>query len=90
MVRVITKDGRDFLGLFGAVDKTGALFIQDALEIMDTNFDKEGCLELYHECYTPYLLNVPQGDNTLVYKYSGNLVIKRCDVVKILIDKKAT
>ena len=68
MVRVFTKDGREYLAMFGSIDKTGALFIQDALEIMDTNFDRPDCKDLYHECYTPYLLNKPQGDNSLVYK----------------------
>ena len=89
MVRVLTKDGREYLACFGSIDKTGALFLQDSLEIIDTNFDRPDCKDLYHECYTPYLLNKPQGDNSLVYKLQGNVVIKREHVIKIYLDKKA-
>ena len=39
LVRIQTVDGREFLAIFGTIDKTGAMFIQDALEIIPTDFE---------------------------------------------------
>ena len=36
-VRVLIKDGREYLGIFSCIDKTGALFILDALKFIDIN-----------------------------------------------------
>ena len=56
--------------------------------MIDTNFDENG--QFYHEYYTPYLMNQPQKEgSSLVYKYQGNIVVKREHVEKILLDKKA-
>jgi len=69
------------------MDKTGALFIMDALEIMRTDYDADDCPDLRHDCYTPYLLN--HNGWKRVYKFLGNIVIRREHVKKILLDKKA-
>ena len=39
LVRVQTVDGREFLALLETIDKTGAMFIQDSLEIIPTDFE---------------------------------------------------
>ena len=36
-VRVLIKDGREYLGIFSCIDKTGTLFLLDALEFIDIN-----------------------------------------------------
>ena len=58
LVRVLSNDGREFLAIFGSIDKSGALFIQDSLEVIRTDFEDQDCLSLRHDCYTPYLLNL--------------------------------
>ena len=37
IVRVYVTDGRVFIGKFEWIDKKGSVFIQDALEILNTN-----------------------------------------------------
>ena len=59
LVRVITIDKREYLGIFGAIDKTGTLFIQDSLEVINADFNDPNNKTFYHEYYTPYLLNKP-------------------------------
>ena len=52
LVRVKIIDGREYVGVLGSVDKGGALFIQDALEIYNRK-DKD----LYiNDLYTPYIM----------------------------------
>ena len=88
LVRVQTVDGRDFLAVFGSVDKTGASFFQDTLEIIPTEFENPDNKQMRHDCYTPYVLNY-SGVEKFVYKYLGNVVIKREHIKKILLDKKS-
>ena len=80
-------DGREFLAIFKSMDKTGALFVMDSLELIRTDYDSPDCNELRHDCYTPYLLNHSQSPK--VWKFLGNIVIRREHIVKILIDHKA-
>ena len=88
LVRVVCKDGREYLAILKCLDKSGALFVQDGLEIIDTDFDNPECLHLWHDLYTPYLLNY-FGQEKKVFKYLGNIVIMKKDIAKILIDKQA-
>ena len=37
LVRIITTDKREYLGIFGAIDKTGTLYIGDSLEVINTD-----------------------------------------------------
>ena len=64
------------------------MFIQDALEVIPTDFESPDNQQLRHDCYTPYLLNY-SGTEKQVYKYLGNIVIKREHTKKILLDTKA-
>ena len=88
LVRIVTIDGREYLANLNCVDKTGALFVVDALEIVNKDFDKPGCQDLFHELYTPYMLNMGSPSDK-AYKYMGNIVIKREHVVKIYLDTKS-
>ena len=54
LVRLTVVDGREYLGLLGSVDKTGALFIQDALEVHNLKDPKM----FHHDLYTPYMLRL--------------------------------
>ena len=65
VVRIETTDKRHYLALFNCMDKTGALFVMDALEIIDTN-----SFDLDHDLFLPYVINRPADENTSkVYKY---------------------
>ena len=52
MVRVTVSDGREYLGRLQCVDQTKAVFVQDALELVDR--ESEHYLE--HQLLTPELL----------------------------------
>ena len=54
LVRIKIIDGREYIGLLGAVDKGGALFIQDALEV----FHRKDKNLFVHDLYTPYIIRV--------------------------------
>ena len=84
VVRVEVTDGRTYLATFNSMDKTGALFVMDALEIIQV--DK---LDMQHDMYIPYVINRPAENTSKVYKYMGNIVIKREHIKRILLDKKA-
>ena len=53
IVRIIIADKREYVGIFGSIDKTGALFIMDAVEMIETNQEAENAT-IFHELYTPY------------------------------------
>lgn len=72
LVRIDVTDGRQYLAIFNSVDKTGAVFVIDALEVIDT-----AKLDMIHDLYTPFVLNEPAENTTKVYKYMGNIVIPR-------------
>ena len=52
IVRVETTDGRIIIGLLVSVDKTKAVLLQDALELIV----REGDDYFEHALYTPYIL----------------------------------
>ena len=80
IVRIVLKDKREFLAILISVDKTGAIFVQDALEVISTDFEDPKNEELYHCVYTPHLLNHSVSQNKKVYKHLGNIVILRKDI----------
>mmetsp|Transcript_2076 Transcript_2076/g.3671 ORF Transcript_2076/g.3671 Transcript_2076/m.3671 type:complete len:146 (-) Transcript_2076:91-528(-) len=89
MVRVHVKDGREYIGIFGCIDKSAALFIIDALEIIETKQESKNAT-IFHELFTPYIINVPSDPScSKVFKYTGNLVIQKRDILKVTLDKKA-
>ena len=80
-MRIEISDGRQYIGLFSSIDKTGTLFAMDCLEMHDLS---KG---FHHDLFVPYQLNQPVEGNQ-VLKYVGNIVVKREHVKRILLDKK--
>ena len=87
-------DGREFIGILMSVDKTGSIFLQDALEQVPIS-DKHGFV---HDMFTPNMVKVPVPEanapaypetNSKVYKYMSNYVIERKHVKRICLDHKA-
>ena len=69
-----------------SVDKTGAVFLQDGLEVIDKSEQAEQeCRYFYHELFSPYLI---PNKSDHVLKYVGNLVIPGKHVKKIVIDHR--
>ena len=58
LVRVTITDDREYLGRLMSVDKTRAVFLMDALEVIDRSekAEEEGRY-LHHELFSPYLMN---------------------------------
>lgn len=67
------------------VDKTKAIFMQDAMEILD----REAPDYFDHDLFTPHLLKVKDYENhRYVLKYIGNIVVAGKHVNKIELDHK--
>lgn len=64
------------------IDKTKAIFLQDALEILD----KTAPDYVDHELYTPYLIKNKDPSQERVLRFIGNVVIPGKHVVQILLD----
>jgi small nuclear ribonucleoprotein (snRNP)-like protein len=87
IVRIVITDDREYIGRLMGVDKTRSVFLQDALEVIDRSEQAE--LEgrfLYHELFTPYLLD--QNPRPSVLKYGGNIVIPGKHVKSIKLDAR--
>jgi hypothetical protein len=62
------------------IDKTKAVFLQDALEIID----REAPEYFDHELFTPQLIKTPEYQKyNKILKYVGNIVIPGKHVIKI-------
>lgn len=87
IVRITITDERQYVGKLMGVDKTKSIFLQDALEQIDrsSKAEEEGRY-LYHELFSPNLLN--KGEDDFVLKYVGNVVIPGKHVISIKIDHK--
>ena len=101
MVRVLVSDNREYLGnapeltnvgRLASVDKQKALFLMDAMEILD----KDAPDYFAHDLYTPHLLKNQKEDQRKVFRFIGNLrilsvlgniVIPGQHVKRILLDK---
>lgn len=68
------------------VDKTKAVFLQDALEILD----REDTTNYFdHDLFTPHLLRLPNWkEQRFILKYVGNVVIPGKHVKTIKLDKE--
>ena len=86
IVVITITDGREYVGKIMSVDKTGSVFLQDGLEVIDKSeqAEQEGRY-FYHELFSPYLIT-NQSDKVL--KYVGNVVIPVKHVKKIVIDNR--
>ena len=84
MVRVTVSDGREYLGRLQCVDQTKAVFVQDALELVDR--ESEHYLE--HQLLTPELLKRCPDNQRFIFKMVGNIVVPGKHVVKIQLDKR--
>ncbi|CAI2383281.1 unnamed protein product [Moneuplotes crassus] len=82
IVRVHVSDGRIFIGKFECIDKKGSLFIQDALEILDTT-DKNFYI---HQLLQPVFHTQEKSKKLL--KYVGSIIMPREHVSKVLLDPK--
>lgn len=95
MVRVEIVDGRQYIGIFCACDKSGTIFVKEAVELVNMSPDKG----LQHDILSPYLMTypVPKGpmddpypsEPTLQPKYIGDVNVSRKDLRRVLLDKKA-
>ena len=95
MVRVEIADGRQYIGIFVACDKSGSIIVNDALELVDLCPDRA----FQHDLISPYVMTypVPKEDSKSNYpstsklqpKYMGSLNVNKKDLKRILIDKKA-
>ena len=86
IVVITITDGREYVGKIMSVDKTGSVFLQDGLEVIDKSEQAEQeCRYFYHELFSPYLIT-NQSDKVL--KYVGNVVIPGKHVKKIAINNK--
>ena len=94
IVRVEVTDGRQYIGIFQSCDKTGCVFITEALELVHLSPDQA----LQHDLFDPHILTYPVPESqladpypkevTLQPKYLGNVNICRKDLKRILLDKK--
>ena len=87
-------DGREYLGILLSVDKTGSIFLQDALELVEVS-DKKAFV---HDMFTPNLVALPIPDkdassypeiDSKRFHYMSNYVISRQHVKRICLDRKA-
>lgn len=58
LVRIEIADGRQYIGVFIACDKTGSIIVNDALELVDLCPDNA----FQHDLITPYVLTYPVPD----------------------------
>ena len=66
------------------VDKTKAIFLQDAIEVLDKNAPEY----FEHDLYTPHLIKNNNPEEKKALKYVGNVVIPGKHVKKILLDNR--
>jgi small nuclear ribonucleoprotein (snRNP)-like protein len=88
IVRVEVSDGRKYIGMLTCVDQQKAIFVQDALEIIDRANDPTF---QEHELLTPHLLQHAysmEKYQSKILKAVGSIVITRKHIVKVQLDKK--
>jgi small nuclear ribonucleoprotein (snRNP)-like protein len=82
IVRVSVSDGRLFVGRLHCIDKTKAVFLLDALEIID----KDGSDFMEHDIFNSNMLKGDQ-EWRQVHRMMGSVVIPVKHVKKIELDK---
>ena len=72
------SDGRVYVGMLMSCDQTRALFIQDALELVDR--DSEDYFD--HDMFTPHIIKSPI-EQRKILKMAGSLVIPGKHIARI-------